>query len=176
MDLVKIFHQYEAHTQRWIAALTTYSDAEFATKPTKEAWSIGQVYAHLASVTDKCLENALRCAENKGETGHSGFGPAFFSWMGAFPPVKMHIKKIPPGLESVYAPAQPNKAEAEKLLLHALERMKSSISAVQKADRNQRIAHWAGGWFNAQQWFHSCEMHLKHHFRQKKRIDKSLGK
>ena len=76
----------------------------------------------------------------------------------------------------MYSPAQVNKAEAEKLLLDALERMKSSIAAVQKADRNQRIAHWAGGWFNAQQWFHSCEMHLKHHFRQKKRIDKSLGK
>jgi hypothetical protein len=176
MDLEKIHRQYEAHTQKWIDALGNYSDAAFASKPSQEAWSIGQVYAHLASVTEKCLQNALLCANNQGETGHSGFGPAIFSWMGSFPPVKMRIKKIPPGMEAVYAPPQIGKEEALKRLMDALQQMKTSSAAVQKADRKHRVQHWAGGWFNAHQWFHSAEMHLKHHFRQKKRIDQFLGK
>jgi hypothetical protein len=176
MKIESILKKYEAHTHQWIAAIENYSDKEFETQPSNEAWSIGQVYDHLANVTDKCVTNALRCAEKKGETGHSGFGPAIFSWMGSFPPVKMKIKKIPSGLENIYSPRQLRKDEARKKLEAALVQMKTSASAVSNAAKDQRVAHWAGGWFNAMQWYHSAEMHLKHHFRQKKRIDKSLRK
>ncbi|MET0759024.1 MAG: DinB family protein [Flavobacterium sp.] len=176
MDTETILKKYELHIREWIAAIENYNVTEFELQPANDAWSIGQVYDHLANVTDKCVTNALLCADNKGETGHSGFGSAIFSLMGTFPPIKMRIKKIPPGLENIYSPRQINKDEARKKLEDALQKMKNSLLLVKSADKNQRVKHWAGGWFNSQQWYHSSEMHLKHHFRQKKRIDNYLKK
>lgn len=174
MEIEKILNKYEDHTQNWIAALSQYSEKEFQTRPSGADWSVAQVYEHIANVTDKCIANALRCAENKGETGHGGFGPAVFSLMGSFPPVKMKIKKIPAGMELIYSPRQISKEEAEQKLNEALQQMRNSLAAVKNASPKQRVAHWAGGWFNALQWYHSAEMHIKHHFRQKKRIDTFL--
>lgn len=176
MTAEEIYNKYGSHTEKWLAALDEYSDDSFMKKPSADEWSVSQVYFHLAEVTDKCLANAIMCAENKGETGHSGWGPKIFSLMGSFPPVKLIIKKIPPGLDRIYLPEQIEKAEARRLLGEALQKMKSNISKIDGASKDQRIAHWAAGWFNALQWYQSAEMHLKHHFRQKKRIDNFLRK
>jgi hypothetical protein len=174
MSAEEILKKYEAHTQHWLENLNEYTEENFIRKPTANEWSISQVYSHIAEVTDKCVSNALLCAQNKGETGHAGIGPAIFSWMGSFPPVKMKIKKIPEGMETIYQPKEIDKQEAKNMLEAVLEKMKSAMEKIKSADRNQRIEHWAGGWFNALQWFQSAEMHIRHHLRQKRRIDSFL--
>jgi hypothetical protein len=176
VDIQKIFGKYESHTRQWIDALGGYNEETFYLKPSEEDWCMSEVYDHLIKVTDKCLSNALACAANNGETGHSGFGPAIFSLMGSFPPVKLKIKKIPARVEDIYNPNKISREQAKEGLEQALQRMKAAIPKVQQASKDHRIEHWAGGWFNGQQWYHSAEMHLKHHFRQKKRIDKFLHK
>ncbi|RYD59030.1 MAG: DinB family protein [Sphingobacteriales bacterium] len=176
MDLNNILANYNRHTQEWLAALDQYDAQSFIRKPADDEWSIAQVYDHLAAVTDKCVANVLACINGKGETGHSGIGPAIFSMVGSFPPVKLKIKKIPAGMDKVYNPQQIDNATARKQLEAALKQMRNVLPEVSMAKKDQRVAHWAGGWFNAKQWYHSAEMHMKHHFMQKKRIDKLLSK
>lgn len=176
MKTEKIYQKYEAHTQKWISFLAEYDEKSFSVKPTTDEWSIAQVYDHITKATEKCLDNAFLCACNKGETGHNGFGAAIFSFMGAFPPLKLRIKKIPAGLENLYYPKQISKAEALMQINELLQKMKDAIPVLINADKNNRIRHWAGGWFNAIEWYHCAEMHLKHHFSQKKRIDMFIKK
>lgn len=176
MNLREKYNLYQLHTQKWMDALQDYDETLFQIRPSDNEWSLAQVYEHIVKVTDKCIDNALLCCEGKGEKGHSGMGPALFSWMGAFPPVKLKIKKIPTGMEHIYNPMNIDKAEAETGLRAGLERMLLVLPEIEKASKDQRIKHWAGGWFNAAQWYQSAEMHIKHHFRQKKRLDQFILK
>lgn len=174
MDTSTIFSKYEQHTGTWIIALDEYDRVTFCTRPSAEEWCMAQVYDHLIAVSKECIQRAQDCIHNKGEKGHSGFGPALFSLMGAFPPVKLRIKEPPVGLEHVYRPRNINVSEARQGLNEVLGEMKTLATFIPAADPQMRIKHWAGGWFNAAQWYHSAEMHLKHHFRQKRRIDRYL--
>jgi len=61
-------------------------------------------------------------------------------------------------------------------LIAALDDLQALLALLPGSDNDRRIKHWAGGWFNATQWAHNAEMHLRHHLWQKRRIDKYLAK
>src|SRR5687768_14334163 len=83
----KILAAYSKHTERWLRELERFTDETFVRSLPGE-WSVSKVTDHICKTTRKCLDMAERCCEGKGEKGHSGFGPAVFSLMGAFPPVR----------------------------------------------------------------------------------------
>lgn len=168
-----ILDKYKQHTARWLQELESFPEDAFA-KSSPGEWSVAQVADHIHHTTFKCVENAMLCCNGKGERGRSGFGAAVFSFMGAFPPIRLRIKNIPPNTGNIYTPTAVSKETAIANLLAAQEQMEAIIAQIEAADKNIRIAHWAGGWFNALQWFHSAEMHIKHHFRQLARIKKAL--
>lgn len=153
-----------------------YSKEEFGTKPGENFWSLGQVYRHIALVTHQCLANIDLCTAQQGKNKKTALGPALFSWMGSFPPVKIRVKKIQEGVEHLYTPAETSIEEAIQLLQASIEQMELYLPMAEAAPQHQRIKHWAGGWFTARQWYQSAEMHIRHHLRQKKRIDAFLGR
>jgi hypothetical protein len=74
----------------------------------------------------------------------------------------------------VYHPENISAEQAKESLENALRTMRSARVKVEAADPKVRLKHWAGGWFNGLQWYHNAEMHMKHHFRQLKRIKKAV--
>jgi|GEM_PF-4726455 hypothetical protein len=175
MNPERVLQKYKEHTQRWIHEIDTFSPDTF-NQSLAGGWSTAQVIDHIAKTTSQCLQNAGLCCNGKGEKGHSGFGPAIFSLMGSFPPVRIKVKTPPKGVEHIYTPLPISQQEAKNALQQAMRQMEDILQLVQQADTSYRIAHWAGGWFNAQQWYHSAEMHIKHHFRQLKRIKNTIRK
>ena len=174
IDASDIHSRYETHVNAYIALIEQFDEQFFQRKPEKGGWSLAQIMDHIAATTERCVSNALLCAEGKGERGKSGVGPAIFSMMGSFPPIKITVRKIPPGLNALYEPRQIKKGEAIDSLNRSIDRMQMALPIVQRASRSVRLKHWAGGWFNATQWLHSAEMHAKHHLRQVKRTLKQL--
>src|SRR5688572_28810701 len=119
MKANKILSKYTQHTQRWLMELDHFTDDTFTvTKPGE--WSAAQVVNHICSTTRKCVDNAILCSQNKGEKGHWGIGPAIFSAMGAFPPVKIRIKTPPPGTGKIFTPENISLSEARMQLNEAL--------------------------------------------------------
>ena len=174
MEVDKILARYEAALAEWERRLDGYTPERFARPPAPGEWSAAEVYDHVRAVQETCLAEMRRCLRGEGERGRSGLGPALFSWMGSFPPVRIRVRKIPPGLEAVYRPRAPAKDEAAAALAAMRAEMRSAAAEVRGAPPEPRTRHWAGGWFNAAQWFHSAEMHLRHHFRQLHRLDRRL--
>lgn len=166
-----ILDKYRSHTEKWLQELETFPTAMFDVH-TPGQWSLAQVTDHICKTTRVCAGNAVLCSEGKGEKGHSGLGAAVFCSLGSFPPMRIHVKNIPKEREDIYLPLHITKEEACNELLAAMEYMQQCLPAVNTANKNIRIKHWAGGWFNAEQWYHCAEMHIKHHFRQLKRIKK----
>lgn len=176
MEPKRIADKYRETALHLISEAKKYSPEEFAKSPAKDEWSMAQVYHHIALVTDQCLANAKLCAQGKGKRKSIAVGPAIFELMGSFPPIKLKIKKVPEQVKHLYHPENITIETAITRLEQSIRKMDTAIPMIDKADKSMRAEHWAGGWFNARQWYHSAEMHIRHHLRQKKRLDKFLGK
>lgn len=171
----RYFDSYKAVAQMLIAEAKNYNEELFETQPAPGQWSLGQMYWHIASVTDVCLANIEVCKAGKGETKLLAVGPAIFSLMGSFPPIKLHIKNVPDVVAHLYNPKKTTISDAIIALQKSIEKMEQYLPIVLSTDKKQRVKHWAGGWFTAAQWYQSAEMHIRHHLRQKKRIDLFLA-
>lgn len=173
MLVEKIVEKYSAHTRFWLEELKSFSPESFVQTRAGE-WSVAQVVDHVCKTTHKCLDMAEKCCNGEGEKGHLGLGPAIFSFMGSFPPIKLRIKNPPKEVESIYVPEAINIETAKRTLQDAELRMHEILPKIKNADPAIRCKHWAGGWFNALQWFQNAEMHIKHHKRQLKSIKRKV--
>lgn len=160
----------------WEQALGSYTDAEFLTKPDADAWSIGQVYMHLAGSTNYFhLKHVADCRASDDNANGSMTMPGRISFyvFGGFPPIKI---KVPPSPE--YTPPQPESVAAVREKLTALRPRMAEMAAklLEKDNKSGKTKHPAFGYLNAYEWFEMIDMHWRHHLRQKRRLDKFLGK
>ncbi len=176
MDMNRYFESYKSTAEQLINQAANYTEAEFSLAPAEEQWSMSEMYRHIVLVTEKCLDNVDSCREGNGKRQKFAFGPALFSLMGSFPPIKLRIKKVTESVKHIYNPEAITISEAVAELQASINKMEQYQAVVKNTDKHLRIEHWAGGWFTAAQWYQSAEMHIRHHLRQKKRIDAFLKK
>ena len=154
----------------WIDALSQYDFQQLCAKPSPASWSIGQVYMHLIENTVYFIEQAKICASsNDNITGEpSGAAKAMFA-NNSFPD---EILEGPP--ENAATPQPLSKAQ----LIVELNRIKSEseeISVLITASQFKgKTKHPGLNYFSANEWLQFAEMHLRHHLRQKARIDAFL--
>jgi len=169
-----MFYQFEKTARLWLVALNDYTDERFARQPEGQ-WSIGQVYYHLVTGTERFHLRACRkCLEHRAEIVEGGKtlpGKIVFL-LGSFPPAKI---RVPPSDD--YTPKQPqSRAEMREGLLKLIETMRALAPQIDHAPPAQKCKHPALGMLNAEEWYGLIEMHFRHHLRQKKRLDKFLVK
>ncbi len=158
----------------WEKALERYSDQQLAAVAPSQTWSMGQVYMHLFEGTQqfqlKKMEEALDPeAPVAGKKKLVGSIMFFFD---SFPPMRI---KVPASSE--YTPRAPGNKEE---IFRTIERLKQLV--YQSAEKLHQIESFTGkafhpafGWLTALEWFALIPMHIRHHLRQKRRIDRELG-
>jgi hypothetical protein len=173
----KMFNRFEKVANTWLAALDTYTMDELLKKPSDESWSIGQVYIHITTANKYFLgKNANALANGEGfETGKgkNKWGHLVFL-LNMFPPVNVKMpKKDTGGTE----PIQPeSKEQIERKIKENLAFFKEMEEMVAKAPKNQTKKYPFLGYLNASEWYTLAGLHMKHHLRQKRKLDKFLGK
>jgi hypothetical protein len=156
----------------WINGLKRYNEDELLIQPAPGKWSIGQVYMHLLSETNYflsqvkyCLEHDENILEEMNEEGRQMF------LSGEFPDVKIDRG---PGLSEAIQPVN------KQMLTDELEKLRQEIDLIEGkkdlSDFKGKTRHPGLGYFNAMEWLQFSEMHMRHHFRQKRRIDEFLSK
>jgi len=175
MEPKKIAEKYRDTARLFISDAKKYTAEQFTKSPAEGQWSMAQIYHHIILVTDQCLANATLCIHGKGKKKSIAIGPAIFELMGSFPPVKLKIKKFPNAVKHLYFPENISIDAAISGLEKSIRKMEQALQLISQAGTSMRVKHWAGGWFNARQWYHSAEMHIRHHLRQKKRLDRFLA-
>ena len=163
----------EASIDRYQAILDDYTEGQFRQKPSEDAWSIGQMYTHLQDAwfgffrrkIGKILESEEYAEEKLNERGE------FLLKNKKFPVLKV---QGPP--KSKYDPQPAESKEAAKA---KLEKFRASIREVatqlEKSSSAGRRYHGIFGYMNAWEWFELMEIHFRHHWAQKERIDVALG-
>ncbi len=151
----------------WAAHLQSYDLNQILASPPQGGWSIGQLYIHLIDATNYQLEQAKICLsnnENKDKETSPQALPLFLS--NEFPDI------IIEGPASNKDTSQPAGKEEISAALSGLKRNANEVmTLINSSSFNGKTKHPGLGYFNAAEWFQLSEMHLRHHLRQKRRID-----
>ncbi len=178
MNTQKILQQFEQEVDQYIQALEPYSIEQLTLQPNAEEWSLGQMYNHLIQSAqrmhlaniDACLERQ-QAGEDITEVNYKTHAGEAILDMGSFPPIRVQVPASP-----MYTPTQPH-SKAE--LLEGLEQVRSHMQRIEPllATMNPQytVAHPRFGHLNANEWFAIIDMHYRHHWLQKQRLDQFLG-
>ena len=165
-----VIDRFNKTINRWMEALSKYDFSTLCTKPSPEHWSLGQVYMHLIENTNYFIEQAKTCAttdDNATEQCSEEAEEMFRK--NSFPDA---LLDGPP--ENALTP-QP---ESKEQVMNELLKIKSDAAQVhamiQASQHYGKTKHPGLNYFSANEWIQFAEMHLRHHFRQKERIDAFL--
>jgi len=157
----------------WREALEKTTDARLIAPTESGQWTLGQVYAHIIDATElmvvpqieKCMSPDWR-STSKGKT-LAGFG--VFA-LGSIPPIRIRFRPSPD-----YAPKQPESREAIRVALDRMEARLLDLSArLVDIPADRRARHPLLGMLNAAEWLEFAQMHLRHHHRQRRRLERIL--
>lgn len=174
MNPQKLSEDTNRQIDSYIVMLDKYSMEQLLQKPSETSWSIGQVYIHLwMAAKGFFFKNAAAClAKENTKTGQSK------NWIGRLvflfkqmPTVKV---KMPTKLS-----VEPRQPESKQQLIDKLNEIKTLsdvyINQIAQSDSTQKTKHPFLGYLNCGEWVSLCAMHFKHHKKQIKRIQKSIG-
>jgi hypothetical protein len=156
----------------WLSSLNHYTLPQLLLKPSPSSWSLGQVYMHLIENTDWFFDQVRTCISSN-DNAHKQASPAGKEMLlnNAFPDIQM---EGPPDNDHTPQP------KSKKEIISALTRQKAEIDMIAKQIETSKFKgktrHPGLQYFNANEWFQFAEMHLRHHLRQKARIDEFLKK
>ncbi|MCP9763764.1 DinB family protein [Lacihabitans soyangensis] len=171
MNTTEIYLKIEEVFADYSKSLEKYSPSQFDFKADEETWSLVQMYEHVCVTSKKFfLAKTKRCLERRnGQEGgeKNSAGENVFKY-GGFPP-KMKFK-MPAAVAEIPIFGQSvdhYKKEIDEILSSA----KLFIEAVESDLGTYKTQHPALGMLNAKEWFHSLEMHSRHHLNQKVELE-----
>lgn len=173
MNLNKLERQTHNVIDLWINDYKNYDWNDILKQPSENEWSLGQVGIHLwMSAKGFFFKNAEKCLNKDGVQagGNKKFAAQLIFTFGMMPPVRYEMPK-----QVAVVPKQPENPEQ---LIGKLEDIKKLASAyiqrIPDSDPNLKIKHPFLGWLNTAEWIELCNIHFRHHIRQKNRIIKQL--
>jgi hypothetical protein len=171
MDLHQLIESARLTINDWIKALEYYNESNFKVKPAPQEWSAGQLYMHLLEDTRFYLEQAENCFANNdfAEEEMTENAKQMFA-ENAFPPSRIKGNET-----AALNLAQPPDIIWVKERMIALKNdINAAINHLILHPSTGKTRHPGLGYFNAEEWLQFAVMHLRHHLRQKERIDAFL--
>lgn len=169
-DPITISKEFLLSIDLWIGELQRYDLQTLRTNPAPDRWSVGQVYMHLIEATQHFLKQARRCTvTDDNATGEASPHAAGMFELNSLPD---QLIKGPPSNQRT--PQPEDKEHVERALLALKDDVKEVSRLIAETGTKGKVKHPGLNYLNAAEWFQFAEMHLRHHLRQKKRIDDFL--
>lgn len=155
----------------WIDALQRYSIYDLTAKPTPTSWSMGQLYKHLISETQFYMSRIKVCvlSDRNSNKDMTTEGKEMFR-NNSFPDERLQ------GAPSNSRIPQP--ASKEGLIEEFMDlrrEMNNAAVLMKETVFNGKAKHPGLAYLSASEWLQFADMHMRHHLRQKKRIDDFLS-
>ncbi|TYP78891.1 DinB family protein [Paenibacillus methanolicus] len=158
-------------SQHYITEMDAYTWDEFNRKPSKDSWSLGEMYSHVINtgfLQMQSLHACLHGPENR-EAKKTTVGKIVYL-IGGIPPIRAKVPKSAEGTASVPA----DKQELIDNMAKLRRQMEEALPLVLGASPDRKVEHPYFGYINAKEWYHHIVMHVAHHLRQKRRVDAFL--
>jgi hypothetical protein len=154
----------------WIKALEGYGYDQLTARPSPASWSIGQVYMHLLEDTSYYIEQILVCVTNIDHASDQATSAGKIMLLNNDFPDEL-LEGSP---ANAYMPQPEGEEQLMKDLLNLKAEMNNAAVLISQSKVQGKARHPGLGYFSANEWLQFAEMHLRHHLRQKKRIDTFL--
>jgi hypothetical protein len=152
----------------WITALQNYDFDALVAKPDPETWSLGQVFLHLISETNYYIEQIEYCLiHHENASGQMTENGLLMFANNEFPDER--IKNDAPSAQNIPQPT--SKSDLLEQMLSLKTQLNLLWDKIMDIKPLGKTRHPGLGYFNAQEWVQFAEMHLRHHLRQRKRIE-----
>lgn len=168
MSTAGIFKEIQQATEKYRSKLAHIPDDTFQQSPAGGGWSYSEVYAHVFDLSILSLEAIDACLAAEAKKRKTPFITRAILFFGAFPPAMKF--KVPDRFASRVKKV--DKSIAKSMINQFEAKLKSYPDLLKRSDPAMKSPHPRLGYLNAAQWLRFMEIHLKHHLKQLKRIDK----
>ena len=165
-------NSFNATIQVWMDAIDDYTLEMLRLPPRPDSWSLGQVYRHILDDTEWFvgqMREALVSGENAGEAMHEDAVRMFAN--NSFPNVQIQGPAT-----NVFIPQPESKEELRQRLMAIRVAVNGLFEDWDATLAVGKTRHPGLLYFSAGEWLQFAEMHMRHHLRQKERIDAVLRK
>lgn len=167
---IELLQAFNETIQKWIDFLDEYTLEMLCKKPNNNSWSLGQVYTHIMDDTTWFVEQMAAAMQTQADSEKEMHENARQMLQNnRFP--DMMIEGPATG---IYIKQPENKDEVRHKLLAIKTHVNDLYASFDPSKAIGKTRHPGLLYFNALDWLQFAEMHLRHHFRQKKRIDEAL--
>jgi hypothetical protein len=163
-----ILSSFNATIDQWMQVLDSYTLEQLCLQPQPGRWSLGQMYRHIIDDTTWFVEQmqaSLTTNENSDQQMHKNARAMLAA--NAFPDIMIEGPAT-----NTFIPQPQSKEE----LLQGLQSIKTAVNRLDFTAPSGKTRHPGLLYFNAKEWLQFADMHMRHHFRQKQRIDHYLFK
>lgn len=166
-----VLEQFNVTIDAWIGYLDDYTLPMLCRIPAAGSWSIGRMYIHIIEDTSWFvgqIKTALLTSDNAGKD------------MNDIAKLLFRNNELPDRAlanpNNIPDSRQPKtKDELSKGLLSIKEEVNELCRTYDVSSARGKTLHPGFQYFNALEWLQFADMHMRHHFRQKKRIDAMLN-
>jgi hypothetical protein len=164
-----VLRQFNDTIDGWVGSLDNYTLDMLCQKPGAGAWSLGQVYIHIITDTGWFVDRMKDCLSGveNADKEMSEDGKAMFA-RNAFPDMPL----TNPSTDAIRQP------QSKDELAQGLRSIRAEVNGLATtfdfSTAGGKTEHPGLRWFSALEWLQFADMHMRHHLRQKKRIDATL--
>ncbi|ACU59256.1 DinB family protein [Chitinophaga pinensis] len=170
LDPAEILERFNHTITTWVNYLDDYTLEMLHRQPLPDSWSLGQVYIHIIDDTQyqvAQMKLALSDVDNSKEDMHPNARQMFLH--NSFPDMQIEG----PATNTPIRQPQ-SKEELRQALLQIQADVNKSAEDQPLLNATGKSLHPGLLYFSAAEWVQFMEMHMRHHFRQKERIDMRL--
>jgi hypothetical protein len=168
----ELLDRFNNTIDQWIGYLDKYSLEDLRKKPRPGSWSLGQVYIHLVEDTQYHVQQmraALETTSDSEKEMHDNARKMFDH--DSFPDMLIE------GASTDDNVRQPEDKEEIITSLNAIRNEVNDMDTDHNFNLSKGKSLHPGLWFfSAAEWLKFTEMHMRHHFHQKKRIDEMINR
>jgi hypothetical protein len=170
MKTERILSSINDITAAYLSTLNRIPEEKFEVTPPIGGWSYAEVYNHIFDLSLLSLEAIDQCLSPKAREVKTPFITRCILFFGSFPPAMKF--KVPRQLASRVKKV--DKQTAFKMIQDFEKKLHTYPDVIKKSSPLKKSGHPRLGYLNAEQWIRFIEIHLNHHLKQLKRIDKSF--
>jgi|SRR6185437_1476361 len=163
--------QFDTTIRQWIDMLGDYTLEMLHRPPRPGSWTLGQVYIHIIDDTGWFvgqMKEALLSRVDADKTMHPD-ARAMFDRNG-FPDLQIEGPAT-----NTYIPQPQSKEELARQLMEIKTTVDALFRDFDPAVSTGKTRHPGLHFFSPLEWLQFAEMHMRHHLRQKRRIDEALS-
>lgn len=164
---------FKKRSEKWYLDLQNYNQQKLYQKPSSDQWCLAELFDHIIRVAYTYqIPNFKKCINRDIKKGNAKNGIAYLIFnLHIIPYRTIRMESFPPTIAKKFTPEILERDSLEEKFRIFITEINANGTLLKQADASIKHSHPFFGMINASEWFSLVEIHMRHHERQKKRLE-----